>query len=95
MASIARGSMCKWGSGSTSLYRVGVLASQLDLPFPTPLSVAGCGRLKPGAAHWATSTGMLLAIEDFDFKGRYEMKEEARETPERQSLSCCLDIFYF
>ena len=29
--------------GSTALCRVGVTASQLDLPSLTPLSVAGCG----------------------------------------------------
>ena len=28
-----------------------VTASQLDLSFPTPLSVAGCGRMQPGSPH--------------------------------------------
>ena len=38
-----------------ALYRVGVTASQLDLPSLTPLSVARCGRLQLGAPHWATT----------------------------------------
>ena len=36
--------------------RVGSVASQLDLPSLTPLSIAGCGRLQLGIPHWATST---------------------------------------
>ena len=32
-----------------TLWRVGITASQLDLPSLTPLSVAGCGRLQLGA----------------------------------------------
>ena len=35
--------------------RVGGATSQLDLPSLTPFSVAGCGRLKLGVPHWATS----------------------------------------
>ena len=38
-----------------TLYRVGITASQLDLPSLTTLSEAGCGRLQLGATHWATS----------------------------------------
>ena len=37
----------------------GVTASQLYLPSLTPLSIAGCGRLQLGAAHWATSVALL------------------------------------
>ena len=29
--------------------------SQLDLPSPTPLSVAGCGWLQLGVPHWVAS----------------------------------------
>ena len=32
-----------WSSGGTALCRVGGVTSQLDLPYLTPLSVAGCG----------------------------------------------------
>ena len=35
--------------------RVGGATSQLDLPFLTKLSVAGCGLLQLGIPHWATS----------------------------------------
>ena len=35
--------------------RVGGATSQLDLSSPTPLSVAGCGRLQLGVPYWATS----------------------------------------
>ena len=53
------------GSGCTNLYyargaqevlpiRVGG-ASQFDLPFLTPLSVAGCGRLQLRVTNWALS----------------------------------------
>ena len=35
--------------------RVGGATSQLDLPSPTPLSIAGCGRLQLGVLQWATS----------------------------------------
>ena len=35
--------------------RVRSATSQLDLPSLTPLSVAGCGRLKLGVPHWAAS----------------------------------------
>ena len=44
-----------WSSGGTALCRVWGATSQLDLPSLTPLSVAGCGSLQPGAPHWATS----------------------------------------
>ena len=43
----------------TILYRVEVTASQLDKPYLTPLSIAGCGQLQLGAAHWATSVALL------------------------------------
>ena len=33
----------------------GDATSQLDQPYLTPLSVAGCGRLELGVPHWATS----------------------------------------
>ena len=35
--------------------RVEGATSQLDLPFPTPWSIAGCGRLQLEVPHWATS----------------------------------------
>ena len=35
--------------------RVGGVASQLDLPSLTPLTVAGCGRLQLIVPQWATS----------------------------------------
>ena len=35
--------------------RVGGATSQLDLPFLTPLSVAGCGWLQLGVPNWAAS----------------------------------------
>ena len=43
---------------------LGVTASQLYLPSLTPLSVAGCGRLQPGAAHWATSVALLQVVDN-------------------------------
>ena len=45
--------------GVLLIQMVGVTASQLDLPSLTPLSVAGCGRLQLGVAHWATSVALL------------------------------------
>ena len=44
-----------WSSGGTALCRVGGATSQLNLSSLTPLSVAGCDWLQPGAPHWATS----------------------------------------
>ena len=44
---------CKDGFGTA--HEGGGATSQLDLPFLTPLSVAGCGRLQLGVPHWATS----------------------------------------
>ena len=41
----ALGGTAQEGGGATN---------QLDLPFVTPLSVAGCGRLQLGVPHWAT-----------------------------------------
>ena len=35
--------------------RVGGATGQLDRPFLTQLSVAGCGRLQLGVLHWDTS----------------------------------------
>ena len=37
---------------------------QLDLPSLTPLSVAGCGRLQLGVAHWAASIALLQVIDN-------------------------------
>ena len=48
-----------WISGGNDLCRVGVTASQLDLPFQAPLPVAGCGRLQLVAPHWATTVALL------------------------------------
>ena len=45
--------------GAQGVCRVGVTASQFDLPSLTPLSVAGCGRLQLGASHWVTSVALL------------------------------------
>ena len=39
--------------------RVGVAASQFDLPSLTPLSVGACGRLQLGATHLTTSVALL------------------------------------
>ena len=44
--------------------RVGATWSQLDLPSLTPLLVAGCGRLQPGVANWASSVALLQVIDD-------------------------------
>ena len=38
--------------------------SQLDLPFLTPLSVAGCGRLQQGVANLATSEALLEVVDN-------------------------------
>ena len=35
-----------------------VMASQLDLPTLTPMSLAGSGQLQLGAPHWATSVAL-------------------------------------
>ena len=43
------------GAQGSLLVRVGGATSQLDLPSPTPLSVAGCGRLQLLVPHRATS----------------------------------------
>ena len=48
----------------SALCRVGVPASQLDLPSLTPLSVAGCSRLQRGARHWATSIALLQVVDN-------------------------------
>ena len=59
------------GTGCTYLYcargvhgvlRVGLMASQLDVPPLTLLSVAGCGRLQLGVADWATSVALLQVV---------------------------------
>ena len=42
--------------------KVGLMASLLDPPSLTPLSVAGCGRLQLGVAYSATSVGLLQAV---------------------------------
>ena len=47
---------CTYRSGGTA-HEGGGAISQLDLPSLTPLSVAGCCRLKLGVPHWATSVG--------------------------------------
>ena len=46
----------------------GVTASQLDLPSLMPLSVAGCGRLQPGAAHCASSVTSLQVVDNWPHK---------------------------
>ena len=49
-----------WSSGGTSLCRLGGATSHLDLPSLTPLSVACCGLLQLGVAHWATSVDLQV-----------------------------------
>ena len=39
-------------------------ASQLDLSSLTPLSVAGCGRLHLGVAHWDTSVALPQVVDN-------------------------------
>ena len=51
--------------GYTALWMVGVTASQLYLPSLTRLSVAGCGRLQLGAAHWATLLALLQVVDNW------------------------------
>ena len=46
--------MCTRRSGGTA-HEGGGATSQLDIPSPTPLFVAGCGRLQLEVVHWATS----------------------------------------
>ena len=53
---------CTWSSGGRVLCRV--TASQLDMPLPTPLSVAGCDRLQLGALHWATLVALLQVVDN-------------------------------
>ena len=43
--------------------RVRLTASQLDVPSRTPLSVAGCGRLRQAVAHLATSVALLQVVD--------------------------------
>ena len=50
--------------GGTTLCRVEVMASQLDLPSLKPLSVAGCGRMQLGAPHWATFVALLQVVDN-------------------------------
>ena len=52
----------EWRSGVTTLLRVGVTASQLDLQSLTPLSVTGYGRLQLGAVHFATSVTLVQVV---------------------------------
>ena len=39
------------------------MATKFDLPSLTPLSVAGCGRLQLGVAHFATSVALLQVVD--------------------------------
>ena len=61
VAELHRFILCTRRSGGTAKaflvlpMRVGRANSQLYLPSLTPFSVAGCGRLKLGVLHWATS----------------------------------------
>ena len=43
--------------------RVGLNATQFNLPFLTPFSVAGCGRLQLGVTPWATSVALLKVVD--------------------------------
>ena len=42
----------------------GVTANLLDLPFLTPLSKAGCGRLQQVAPNWDTSVALLQVVDN-------------------------------
>ena len=42
----------------------GVTASQLDLPYMTLLSIAGCGRLQLVAPYWVPSVALLQVVND-------------------------------
>ena len=55
---------CAPGAQGVLPTRVGVAASQLDLPSLTPLSEAGCGRLQLGVAHCATSVALLKVVDN-------------------------------
>ena len=55
---------CNWSSGVLLCEGWGLTASQLYLPSPTPLFIAGCGRLQLGAAHWATSVALLQLVDN-------------------------------
>ena len=55
---------CARGAQGVLLMRVGVTVSQLDLPSLMPLSVAACGRLQLGVAHWATSVALLQVVDN-------------------------------
>ena len=52
---------------------MGGATGQLDLPYLTPLSVAGCGRLQLGAQHLATSVNYCkqLIIEPTFYGSRF------------------------
>ena len=50
---------CTRGAQRVLLMRVGVTASQLDLPSLTPMSVAGYGRLQLEVAHWDTLVALM------------------------------------
>ena len=45
-----------------------LMASQLDLPYLTPLYVAACGRLQLGVAHGATSVSLLQVVDNLPHK---------------------------
>ena len=43
---------------------VEVTASQLNLPYLTPLSVAGCGRLPLGVSHLITPVALVQVVDN-------------------------------
>ena len=62
------------GTGCTDLYcargahwvltmRVRLTVSRYDLSSLMPWSIAGCGRLQLGVAHWATSVALLQVVD--------------------------------
>ena len=51
--------LCTRRSGGIAHEGEVVTASQLDLPYLTPLYVAGSGQLELGVAHWATPVALL------------------------------------
>ena len=46
----------------------GIMVSQLHLPSLPLFSVAGCGRLQLGAAHWPTLVTLLQIVDNWPHK---------------------------
>ena len=65
-----------------------VTASQLDLPSLTPLSVAGCGQLQLGAAHWATWLTLLQVLHNWQHKFVVVDSPLGGSRPKKTTLFC-------